>query len=212
MARTSKIGASEVFDCILHVARAFIKKPLHSRYGTAPLQRFAYSSIFITALKSARGFAILRIQYANRTLLRNLGCDISLFKRLVSTLVVSEIIDEPSYVEGKLIYTLRQPKRRCLHESTARNVKTLHYRQNGENHARTRHCRTVEHHIAWIALYYVADGSQLPVELAHVNFSAHGPDAFSQPVLKTTICVPKLGVISAVAYCNIHGLWQSNDK
>ena len=42
MARTSKIGASEVFDCILHVARAFIKKPLHSRYGTAPLQRFTY--------------------------------------------------------------------------------------------------------------------------------------------------------------------------
>ena len=74
------------------------------------------------------------------------------------------------------------------------------------------HPNTVEHHIAWIALYYVADGSQLPVELAHVNFSAHGPDAFSQPVLKTTICVPRPGAISAVAYCNIHGLWQSNDK
>jgi hypothetical protein len=42
-----------------------------------------------------------------RTLLRNLGCDITTFKRLVTTLVVSEIIDEPSYVEGKLVYSLR---------------------------------------------------------------------------------------------------------
>lgn len=42
-----------------------------------------------------------------RTLLRNLGCDITTFKRLVNTLVVSEIIDEPSYVEGKLVYSLR---------------------------------------------------------------------------------------------------------
>ena len=74
------------------------------------------------------------------------------------------------------------------------------------------HPNTVEHHIAWIALYYIADGSQIPVELARANFSAHGPDAFSQPVLKTTICVPKPGVISAVAYCNIHGLWQSSDR
>ena len=45
---------------------------------------------------------------ATLPLLRNLGCDISLFKRLVCTLVVSEIIDEPSYVEGKLTYVLRK--------------------------------------------------------------------------------------------------------
>ena len=43
-----------------------------------------------------------------RTLLRNLGCDITTFKRLVSTLVVSEIIDEPSYVDGKIVYCLRK--------------------------------------------------------------------------------------------------------
>ena len=74
------------------------------------------------------------------------------------------------------------------------------------------HPNTVEHHIAWIALYYVAEGSQLPIELARADFSAHGPDVFAQPVLKTTVCVPKPGVIGAVAYCNIHGLWQSNDR
>ena len=43
-----------------------------------------------------------------RTLLRALKCDIATFKRLMSTLLVSEIIDEPSYVEGKLTYVLRK--------------------------------------------------------------------------------------------------------
>ena len=74
------------------------------------------------------------------------------------------------------------------------------------------HPNTVEHHIAWIALYYIADGYQIPVELARANFSAHGSEAFVQPVFKTTICVPKPGTIGAVAYCNIHGLWQSSDR
>ena len=71
------------------------------------------------------------------------------------------------------------------------------------------HPNTVEHHIAWIALYYVAEGSQLPVELARAEFSAHGPDIFSEPVLKAKIKLPKSGTLHAVAYCNLHGLWES---
>ena len=43
-----------------------------------------------------------------RTLLRVLKCDIATFKKLVCTLVVSEIVDEPSYVDGKLVYVLRK--------------------------------------------------------------------------------------------------------
>ena len=35
-----------------------------------------------------------------------LKCDIVTFKRLVSTLQVSEIIDEPAYIDGKLTYSL----------------------------------------------------------------------------------------------------------
>jgi hypothetical protein len=41
-----------------------------------------------------------------RTFLRALKCDIVTFKRLVSTLQVSEIIDEPAYIDGKLTYSL----------------------------------------------------------------------------------------------------------
>lgn len=70
------------------------------------------------------------------------------------------------------------------------------------------HPNTVEHHIAWIALYYVAEGSQLPVELARADFSAHG-EVLAEPVLKATVRLPKPGMLHAVAYCNLHGLWES---
>ena len=79
------------------------------------------------------------------------------------------------------------------------------------------HPNTVDHHISWIALYFVAEGSQLPVELARAEFSAHGPDIFTEPVLRTKIRIPptptsnsnSIGTLLAVAYCNLHGLWES---
>ena len=74
------------------------------------------------------------------------------------------------------------------------------------------HPNTVEHHIAWIALYYVAEGSQLPVELAKTEFGAHGPDIVAEPVLKTNVRLPKPGTLHAVVYCNLHGLWESELK
>ncbi len=74
------------------------------------------------------------------------------------------------------------------------------------------HPNTLEHHIAWAALYFVADGSQLPIELARAEFRAHGPDLFTSPVLKAIVTLPKSGTLHAVAYCNIHGLWESEMK
>ena len=70
------------------------------------------------------------------------------------------------------------------------------------------HPNTVEHHIAWIALYYTPDGSQLPVELARAEFSAHGPEVSTAPILKATVCLPKPGTLQAVSYCNLHGVWE----
>ena len=71
------------------------------------------------------------------------------------------------------------------------------------------HPNTLEHHIDWIALYYTPEGAQLPVELARANFSSHGPAIFTEPVLKTMVKLPKPGTLQAVAYCNLHGLWES---
>ena len=74
------------------------------------------------------------------------------------------------------------------------------------------HPNTVEHHIAWIALYAVAEGSQLPVELARMEFSAHGNDVFTEPLLKATVRLPNACTLHAVAYCNLHGLWECELK
>ena len=71
------------------------------------------------------------------------------------------------------------------------------------------HPNTIEHHIAWIALYYVAEGSQLPVELTRAEFRGHGTEIFTEPVLKAKVKLPKPGTLHAVAYCNLHGLWES---
>jgi superoxide reductase len=71
------------------------------------------------------------------------------------------------------------------------------------------HPNTPEHYIAWIALYYTPEGSQLPVEIARAEFAAHGPEVQTAPILKTTVRLPKPGTLQAVAYCNLHGVWES---
>ena len=70
------------------------------------------------------------------------------------------------------------------------------------------HPNTIEHHIVWIALYFVPASSQVPVELARMEFRAHGPDSFTAPTLKATIRLPGAGTLYATSYCNIHGLWE----
>ena len=39
------------------------------------------------------------------------------------------------------------------------------------------HPNTVEHHIDWIKLYFVAEGTQLPYEVGTIAFNVHGDGA-----------------------------------
>ncbi|MDM7925197.1 MAG: class II SORL domain-containing protein [bacterium] len=79
------------------------------------------------------------------------------------------------------------------------------------------HPNTVEHHIRWIDLYFQADGAKFPYQVGHFEFSAHGESAEGPnqgPVhalsqVTATVKVTKPGVLTALALCNIHGLWQS---
>ena len=80
------------------------------------------------------------------------------------------------------------------------------------------HPNTTEHHIRWIELYFQPDGAKFPYQIARFEFTAHGEAADGPnkgPVythhegccsMKTT----KPGTLLAMAYCNIHGLWQSS--
>ena len=80
------------------------------------------------------------------------------------------------------------------------------------------HPNTTEHHIRWIAAYFEPEGEKFVHDLGTFAFNAHGEStkgADEGPVythheatfsFKTS--VP--GTLTAVAYCNIHGLWESS--
>lgn len=82
------------------------------------------------------------------------------------------------------------------------------------------HPNTTGHHIAWIALHYVPDGSQASIEIARCEFSSHaaGADGADTGPAKTcstvSICasLAKSGTLYATSYCNIHGLWATEKK
>ena len=82
------------------------------------------------------------------------------------------------------------------------------------------HPNTVEHHISWIALHYVPDGSSVSYELGRCEFSAHGQSAkganegpaHTDSTVTIRARLQTSGTLYATAYCNIHGLWESNRR
>ena len=79
------------------------------------------------------------------------------------------------------------------------------------------HPNTVQHHISWISLYFLPEGAKLAIQLAHAEFSAHGDSmtdqpgpALTNPNMTANLKLAKSGVLQAVSYCNIHGVWQSS--
>lgn len=81
------------------------------------------------------------------------------------------------------------------------------------------HPNTVEHHIGWIKLYFVAEGTTLPYEVGVVEFNVHGEAAVANegPVKaesagRLQASFTKSGTLYAVSYCNIHGLWESEKQ
>lgn len=76
-----------------------------------------------------------------------------------------------------------------------------------------KHPNTLDHHIVWIKLYYFSEEGKFPVEIADFNFSSHGEGGvFTEPVGLTHVILHKPGFIYAMAYCNIHGLWEHREE
>lgn len=78
------------------------------------------------------------------------------------------------------------------------------------------HPNTVEHHIAWIKLYFIPEGTKNPFEVASSEFRVHGDAAAgaegvvtANPKAKVSLTLQKGGTFYAVSYCNIHGLWAA---
>ena len=82
------------------------------------------------------------------------------------------------------------------------------------------HPNTTEHHIRWISLFFHPQGEKFAYHIGHFEFGSHGesvPGPNKGPVythhsvtanMKTT----KPGVLHALAFCNIHGLWENSKQ
>lgn len=80
------------------------------------------------------------------------------------------------------------------------------------------HPNTTEHHIRWISLYYHAQGEKFNYEVGHFEFNAHGESVqganqgpvYTNHEVVASVTLTKPGTLHAMAYCNIHGLWESS--
>lgn len=79
------------------------------------------------------------------------------------------------------------------------------------------HPNTTEHHIRWIALYFHPEGEKAPYQVGHFEFTAHGESikgpnegpVYTNHEAVATLKISKSGQLLALAYCNIHGVWES---
>lgn len=80
------------------------------------------------------------------------------------------------------------------------------------------HPNTTEHYIAWISLYFHPEGEKFTHHVGHFEFGAHGAatagpnqgPVYTQPQVSLLMKVSKAGTLYALAFCNIHGLWESS--
>ncbi len=79
------------------------------------------------------------------------------------------------------------------------------------------HPNTTEHHIRWIKILFKPRDSSFVYEIGNFEFTAHGesvngPDKGPVYTGHSVACFMKStspGKIVAMAYCNIHGLWEN---
>ena len=66
------------------------------------------------------------------------------------------------------------------------------------------HPNTVEHHIAWIELFGVKKDGQV-IDLGRAAFAP----SYTSPNVRFPVPVAEFRAVCALAYCNVHGVWES---
>jgi len=82
------------------------------------------------------------------------------------------------------------------------------------------HPNTTEHHIRWISLYFHPEGEKFTYDVGHFEFNAHGESVqgpnegpvYTHHEVAFSMKTNKPGTIHALAYCNIHGLWEGSKE
>lgn len=80
------------------------------------------------------------------------------------------------------------------------------------------HPNTTEHHIRWIMLCFHPEGEKAVLQAGLFEFTAHGESikganqgpVFTHHKAVATLKLTKSGTLQALAFCNIHGLWESS--
>jgi superoxide reductase len=71
------------------------------------------------------------------------------------------------------------------------------------------HPNTVEHSIRWIEIYFYEVGRAFnPLMLSRAEFAP----VLSEPAVTIKVKLQKEGVIHAMEYCNLHGLWSNKEE
>lgn len=78
------------------------------------------------------------------------------------------------------------------------------------------HPNTTEHHIRWIAVFFLPAGEKFPYQIGRFDFTAHGESiqgpntstVYTHPEVALKFKTDKAGTLYSSSYCNIHGLWQ----
>jgi superoxide reductase len=82
------------------------------------------------------------------------------------------------------------------------------------------HPNTTEHHISWVAVFFLPEGEKFPYQIAKYEFAAHGVSVqgpntstvYTHHSATGWMKTGKPGTIIATSLCNIHGLWQSSKE
>ena len=71
------------------------------------------------------------------------------------------------------------------------------------------HPNTMEHSIRWITVFFYEEGRAFnPMTIAKVSFNA----PTTEPEITLKVKFQKSGVIHALEYCNLHGLWSGKKE
>ncbi|EFI41527.1 class II SORL domain-containing protein [Peptoniphilus sp. oral taxon 386] len=101
-----------------------------------------------------------------------------------------------------------------------KHVPVIHVENNGEELVvkafvgeEIAHPNTLEHHISWIKLFFQPEGAKFPIEIGSYEFKVHGEEElFTKPEVVSTLKTTKKGILYAMSYCNIHGLWENSQE
>ncbi len=71
------------------------------------------------------------------------------------------------------------------------------------------HPNKVEHSIRWLEVYFEEKGRGFnPIHIATIRFEPE----YAEPSIKLSLKINKPGTIYALAYCNLHGLWEARKE